>query len=128
LSITGSEKSAGYDLYSAYDYNVTGHSAVAISTDLQILVPKGTYARIAPRSGLALNCFIGVGGGVIDADYTGNVTVILFNHAKNVFRVLKGDRIAQLICEKYKAVNIQVVDGDLPPTQRGAAGFGSTNI
>ena len=56
-----------------------------ISTDLSIQLPKSTYGRIAPRSGLALNLFIGVGAGVVDPDYEGNVGVVLFNHSNVLF-------------------------------------------
>ncbi|KAK1353395.1 hypothetical protein POM88_052530 [Heracleum sosnowskyi] len=65
--------------------------------DLRIAVPEGTYARIAPRSGLAWKHSIDVGAGVIDADYRGPVGVILFNYSDVDFEVKAGDRIAQLI-------------------------------
>lgn len=76
-------------------------------TDIQIAVPNGTYGRVAPRSGLAHKHFIDVGAGVIDQDYRGNVGVILFNFGENVFKVNKGDRIAQLICERISYPDIQ---------------------
>jgi dUTP pyrophosphatase len=69
-------------------------------TDLQIHVPEGYYGSIAPRSGPALHHHIDVGAGVIDEDYRGNVTVILFNHSDKLFVINRGDRVAQLICEK----------------------------
>ena len=76
-------------------------------TDIQIAVPEGTYGRVAPRSGLAHKHFIDVGAGVIDRDYRGNVGVILFNFGTSAFKVNKGDRIAQLICEKISYPTIQ---------------------
>ncbi|KAG8145037.1 hypothetical protein E2320_013413, partial [Naja naja] len=78
-----------------------------------------------PRSGLAVNHFIDVGAGVIDEDYRGNVGVVLFNFGKEPFKVKKGDRIAQLICERiYYPVleEVKVLD----ETERGSGGFGST--
>ena len=72
-----------------------------ISTGLQMQIPLGNYGRIAPRSGLAVKHFIDVGAGVIDADYRGEVKVLLFNFGSDSFTVEKGDRIAQLIIEKY---------------------------
>lgn len=96
----GSPDAAGYDLYSAYDYEIQPRCKSLCLTDIQIAVPNGTYGRVAPRSGLAHKHFIDVGAGVIDRDYRGNVGVILFNFGSNVFKVNKGDRIAQLICEK----------------------------
>jgi|TARA_B110000977_G_scaffold165462_1_gene212653 dUTP pyrophosphatase len=58
-----------------------------VKTDLSIAIPKGTYARVAPRSGLAWKHFIDVGAGVVDYDYRGNVGVILFNHGDADFEV-----------------------------------------
>ena len=68
----------------------------------EIALPPGCYGRIAPRSGLAIKKFIDVGAGVIDADYRGEVGVILFNFSDSDFMVNMGDRIAQLILEKNK--------------------------
>ena len=96
----GSTRAAGLDLYSAYDITVPARGNISVVTDLQIHVPEGYYGRIAPRSGLALHHHIDVGAGVIDEDYRGNVTVILFNHSDKLFVVNRGDRVAQLICEK----------------------------
>ena len=59
-----------------------------------IAIPEGCYGRIAPRSGLAVKNFINVGAGVIDADYRGEVGVVLFNHSDEDFKVKQGDRIA----------------------------------
>eukprot|EP00257_Ricinus_communis_P015320 XP_015573206.2 LOW QUALITY PROTEIN: deoxyuridine 5'-triphosphate nucleotidohydrolase [Ricinus communis] len=81
LPTRGSLLSAGYDLSSATDTKVPARGKALIPTDLSIAVPEGTYARIAPRSGLAWKHSIDVGAGVIDADYRGPVGVILFNHS-----------------------------------------------
>jgi len=96
-----------------------------VSTGLQIAPPAGHYARIAPRSGLASKLFIDVGAGVVDGDYRGEVKVLLFNFSDTEFEVKKGDRIAQLICEKYAHVEIVETDS-LEETERGSGGFGST--
>lgn len=96
-----------------------------VKTDIQIEVPEGTYGRVAPRSGLAWKNSIDVGAGVIDQDYRGNVGVILFNYSDIDFEIKKGDRIAQLICERI--VHPVVVEAEtLTDTTRGAGGFGST--
>ena len=100
LPTRGSTLAAGLDLYSAYDLTVPARGLVSVVTDLQIHVPEGFYGRIAPRSGLALQHHIDVGAGVIDKEYRGNVTVILFNHSDKLFVINRGDRVAQLICEK----------------------------
>jgi len=92
-----------------------------------VQIPEGCYGRIAPRSGLASKNFIDVGAGVIDCDYRGNVGVLLFNFSEEQFIVNKGDRIAQLICEKIEYPELEQVD-ELDITERNTAGFGSTGI
>ena len=82
----GTEDAAGFDLYSAYDYEIAPSGKVLALTDIQIAVPQDCYGRVAPRSGLAHKNFIDVGAGVIDRDYRGNVGVILFNFGKQVFK------------------------------------------
>ncbi|GAB5572482.1 deoxyuridine 5'-triphosphate nucleotidohydrolase [Prionailurus iriomotensis] len=134
----GSARAAGYDLYSAYDYTVPPMEKVLVKTDIQIALPSGCYGRVggshwprsvtcedAPRSGLAAKHFIDVGAGVIDEDYRGNVGVVLFNFGKEKFEVKKGDRIAQLICERIFYPEIEEVQV-LDDTERGSGGFGST--
>jgi len=74
---------------------------------------------------MALFHHIGVGAGVIDADYRGNVRVLLFNHSDTPFIVNRGDKIAQLICEKIYYPKLELVE-ELDDTWRGARGFGST--
>ncbi|KAL4570982.1 hypothetical protein LXL04_017731 [Taraxacum kok-saghyz] len=123
----GSPLAAGYDLSSAIETKVRARGKALVATDLSIAVPEGTYARIAPRSGLTWKHSIDVGAGVIDADYRGPVGVILFNHSDTDFEVKAGDRIAQLIIEKIITPEVVEVD-DLDSTVRGAAGFGSTGV
>lgn len=65
-----------------------------MKTDLSIAIPSGTYARVAPRSGLAWKSFIDTGAGVIDEDYRGNVGVVLFNHGQTDFRGERAEQIA----------------------------------
>ncbi|KAK9271076.1 hypothetical protein L1049_026665 [Liquidambar formosana] len=117
--------SAGYDLSSAKETKVPARGKALVPTDLSIAIPEGTYARIAPRSGLAWKHSIDVGAGVIDADYRGPVGVILFNHSDVDFEVKAGDRIAQLIIEKIMTPDVMEVE-DLDSTVRGVGGFGST--
>jgi len=118
-------KTAGVDLYSAYDVTVPARRNALISTDLQIQLPEVCYVRIAPRSGMALEHQIDVGGGVIDEDYRGNLCVILFNDSDVPYAVSRGDCIAQLICEKIyypTLTEVQILD----ITERGERVFGST--
>ena len=123
----GSPLAAGYDLYSSADVILEAHGKAIIPTDLKIVVPHGTYGRVAPRSGLAANHFIDVGAGVVDEDYRGLLGVVLFNHSKIDYKVKKGDRIAQLICEKIAYPELLEVTG-FDDTSRGSKGFGSTGM
>lgn len=125
--VKATEQSAGYDLRSAYDYIVNPQDKQLVKTDIAICVPDGCYGRIAPRSGLALHDHIDIGAGVIDRDYRGNVGVIIFNHSKSTFVIKKGDRIAQLICERIVEPKLREV-ADLNTTERGERGFGSTGV
>lgn len=128
LPIRGSEYAAGYDLSAAHDSVVPARGRALIKTDISISIPYGTYARVAPRSGLAWKHAIDVGAGVIDYDYRGNVGVILFNHSDTEFQVSQGDRIAQLILEKISMAVVQETEEELPSTSRGSSGFGSTGV
>ena len=85
-----------YAVDSAYDMVVAGHGKGICKTDIAMAIPPGYYGRVAPRSGLAVKKHIDVGAGVIDADYRGNVGVVLFNHADTDFEVKAGDRVAQV--------------------------------
>ena len=122
----GSDLAAGIDLYAADDYVVVAENKCVVYTDLCIQVPIGTYGRIAPRSGLAVRSFINIGAGVIDADYRGNVGVVMFNHGKTDFKVKKGVRVAQLICERIVYPELVEVK-KMMRTSRDKKGFGSTD-
>ncbi|KAM0852381.1 hypothetical protein ACQ4PT_051800 [Festuca glaucescens] len=123
----GSALAAGYDLSSAVEMTVPARGKALVATDLSIAIPEGTYARVAPRSGLALKHSIDVGAGVIDADYRGPVGVVLFNHSEVDFAVKPGDRIAQLIIQVIATPEVAEVE-DLDATVRGEGGFGSTGV
>ncbi|XP_066327121.1 deoxyuridine 5'-triphosphate nucleotidohydrolase-like [Miscanthus floridulus] len=127
LPSRGSALAAGYDLSSAVETLVPARGKALVPTDLSVAIPHGTYARIAPRSGLALKHSIDVGAGVIDADYRGPVGVILFNHSDADFAVKPGDRIAQMIIEVIATPEVAEVE-DLDATVRGEGGFGSTGV
>jgi len=127
LPVRGSTLAAGYDLAAAQPCIIPAHGKGLVKTDLAIIVPEGCYGRIAPRSGLAWKNFIDTGAGVIDADYRGNVGVLLFNHADTDFNVERGDRVAQLILERIYLPEVQEV-AELDDTARGGGGFGSTGV
>ncbi|KAM7535038.1 hypothetical protein Aperf_G00000101884 [Anoplocephala perfoliata] len=123
----GSDLAAGYDLYSAGDYVVKAGGRTLIDTGIQIALPPGCYGRVSSRSGLCLKHGIQVGGGVIDQDYRGNIMSTLFNFGEEDFVVKKGDRYAQLICERIFTPT-WVQTEDLGETNRGANGYGSTGL
>lgn len=126
IPIKGTKHAAGYDLYSIETIIIPPLSRVLVNIGLSITTPEGTYGRIAPRSGMALNG-IDVGGGVIDQDYTGPLKVILINSNDEEFRVVEGMKIAQLVCEKIYYPEIKIVE-KLESTERGSNGFGSTDV
>lgn len=121
-----SKFNAGYDLFSAENKIILPWKNSLIKTDIAIELPFGTYGRIAPRSGLALQQMIDVGGGVVDCGFRGNVQVILFNHNQEPFMVSIGDRIAQLIVTKISSPKL--VELELTNSERGEKGFGSSGM
>lgn len=119
----GSDGAAGYDLYSVEDVTVSKSGSVSVG--LRISIPEGYYGRVASRSGYSFKDDIEVGAGVIDADYTGLVRVKLYNHGSEPFRVIAGQKIAQLIITKISHPEVLLVES-LDRTVRGDGGFGST--
>lgn len=128
LPLRGSQGAAGFDLAASQAAIVKAHGKAIVKTGLSIAIPEGTYARIAPRSGLAAKRMINVGAGVVDFDYRGEVGVVLFNHGTEDFQVEVGDRIAQLILEQISMDASAHEVADLSSTDRGAGGFGSTGV
>ena len=116
-----SKFNAGYDLFSAENKIILPWKNSLIKTDIAIELPFGTYGRIAPRSGLALQQMIDVGGGVVDCGFRGNVQVILFNHNQEPFMVSIGDRIAQLIVTNISSPKL--VELELTSSERGEKGL-----
>lgn len=123
--------SAGMDLHACIDSPIVLKQLerALISTGLSIELPAGYEAQIRARSGLSLKHGITMvnGVGTIDADYRGEVGVLLINLGKEPFTVEVGMRIAQMIIAKYEHVTWQNVD-DLIETERGKGGWGSTGI
>jgi len=123
----GSRFAAGHDIYALTDGLVPAQAQTMVETGIAIALPERTYGRLAARSGMASKIGIAVGGGVIDADYTREVKVILRNHGEADCIFKAGDRIAQLIVEK--AANADAIEvEDLGVTERGKMGFGSSDM
>jgi dUTP pyrophosphatase len=126
-----SEHAAGMDLYAAVNPEVVippGEWKL-VPTGISIALPDGYEAQVRPRSGLALKQGVSILNtpGTVDADYRGEVGVILMNHSKQDLIIKRGDRIAQMIINKIERVAIEQVE-DLPETERGTGGFGSTGV
>ncbi|CAE8700243.1 unnamed protein product, partial [Polarella glacialis] len=110
MPLRGSDFAAGFDLAASEASVVPAGGKGIVKTGLSIAIPQGTYARIAPRSGLAAKKMINIGAGVVDYDYRGEVGVVLFNHGTEDFGVEVGDRVAQLILENVTMVGCVEVD------------------
>lgn len=123
--------SAGMDLRASLETSITlkPMERALIPTALFIELPEGFEAQIRPRSGLAAKKGVTVlnSPGTIDADYRGEIKVILVNLSKEDFVVENGERIAQMIVSKHERIEWEVT-AELAETNRGAAGFGSTGI
>jgi len=100
LPTKGSTLAAGHDIYAISEFTIPVQGQVLAETGIAIGLPKGTYARIAPRSGLASKKGIAINGGVIDADNTGEIRVIIINHGKVDCRIQEEDRIAHSSLKK----------------------------
>ena len=125
------ELSAGMDLYANIDEPITLKplERTLVKTGLFISLPKGYEAQIRPRSGLAFKNGITVLNtpGTIDADYRGEIGVILVNLSADDFTINDGDRIAQLVIAKYETAFWEEVE-NLDETNRGEGGFGSSGV
>lgn len=123
--------SAGVDLRANLEEAITLQPLERrlIPTGLHIALPQGYEAQVRPRSGLAYKSGVTVlnAPGTIDADYRGDVGVILINLSNEAFTVNHGDRIAQMVIAPYTRVDFEKVD-DLDETVRGVGGFGHTGV
>jgi dUTP pyrophosphatase len=123
------ELAAGLDLRAAIDSELEiapGRRAL-VPTGLAIALPRGFEAQVRPRSGLALEHGVTVlnSPGTIDADYRGEIGIVLINHGERSFIVRRGERIAQLVVAPV--VQAELVEAEsLDATERGAGGYGST--
>jgi len=125
------EASAGMDLRANLEDKIilSPLDRIIVKTGLFIELPKGYEAQVRPRSGLAAKKGITVlnAPGTIDADYRGEIGVILVNLSKEAFTINDGERIAQLVIAKHERTNWQEVEV-LEQTSRGEGGFGSTGV
>ena len=122
----GSKRAAGHDLYANEGIEIPAERQVMVGTAIAIQLPHNTYIRIAPRSIFAVKHRLTTNAGVIDADYRGEVKVVLVNQGNQPYQGDQGDRIAQLIIEEINNEELHEV-ADLDETKRGTQGFGSSN-
>ncbi|WP_276892393.1 dUTP diphosphatase [Hallella bergensis] len=124
-------QSAGMDLRASLDESVVlkPMERRLIPTGLHIALPEGFEAQVRPRSGLALKRGITVlnSPGTIDADYRGEVMVLLVNFSQEDFIVNDGERIAQMVIARYEQAEMEVVEV-LDETERGTGGYGHTGV
>ena len=129
LPVYQTEHSAGLDLRANLDEAITLKplQRALFPTGLYIALPDGCEAQVRPRSGLAYKHGISIvnSPGTIDADYRGEIKVLLVNLSDQDFVVEDGERIAQLIVARYERINWEPVQ-ELTETERGAGGYGST--
>lgn len=128
LPSRGSPAAAGYDIYSDNDSDIVilPKSKYVIPTGVKMQIPDGYYGQIASRSGLAFKYNVTAFPGVIDADYRGEIAVLLYNNSEERFIVRRGERIAQMIFMKHEIADFIVKD--LDESKRGENGFGSTGV
>ena len=123
--------SAGFDLLAALgsEINIQPKESILIPCGFSLQMPNGLEAQVRPRSGIALkNCVTVLNSpGTIDADYRGEIAVILINHGKEIFNVQRGMRIAQLVFMQLPEVEL-TQSNELTNTKRGSGGFGSTGV
>jgi len=125
-----SEGAAGLDLAACLPgggVRLSPGERCLVSTGLAVAIPEGYEGQVRPRSGLALRHGITIvnAPGTIDADYRGELQVILINLGQEPFEIRHGERIAQLVLAPVAHLSIDLVD-ELPPAVRGTGGFGST--
>jgi dUTP pyrophosphatase len=120
---------AGMDVVSAEDVVLAPGGRHAVATGFAMAIPEGYEIQVRPRSGLALKHGISLPNtpGTIDADYRGELKVILINHGNEAFEIARGDRIAQLVAAPVLMASFEEVE-ELDDTARGAGGFGSTGV
>jgi len=127
LPAYATEHAAGMDVVAAEELMLAPGARHAVATGFALAIPEGYEIQVRPRSGLALKHGISVPNapGTIDADYRGELKVILINHGDAPFAIARGDRVAQLVLAPVAAARFAEVT-ELDETARGAGGFGST--
>ena len=121
------EGDAGLDLHAAHDLTLEPGARGVVGTGLAVAIPAGYAGLVLPRSGLALTQGLTILNtpGLVDSGYRGEVKILLVNHDAKSVTVQRGQRVAQLVIQRVEQVKLAEMS-ELPPSERGAAGFGST--
>ncbi len=127
LPTSGNSGDAGYDLRSAVSHVLKPGDRALLPTGVSLALPPGYVGLVHPRSGLAAKHGVTVlnAPGTVDAGYRGEIAVTLINHGDADFAIAKGDRIAQIVFQKFESASFVQVS-ELPGSLRGSSGFGST--
>ncbi len=123
----GTEDSAGYDLYTTSRAMLWPSDTKMLKTGIAMEIPKGYFGAIYPRSGLSTKQGVRLANcvAVIDSDYRGEICVPLHNDSTVKREIKEGERVAQIVIQKYEDVGFEQVE-ELSDTERGSGGFGST--
>lgn len=126
----GKPGDAGMDLRSAIELELAPGERAMVPTGIAVAIPEGYVGFVHPRSGLAARHGLSIVNtpGTIDAGYRGEICVLLVNlDPRDTIKILRGDRIAQLVIQQFATASLRVVE-ELPQTDRGSGGFGSTGV
>jgi len=128
LPVRATSGAAGYDVCSAEeDFTLAPMARRLVRTGLALAIPSGFEAQVRPRSGLALKHGLTLPNtpATIDADYRGELMIAMINLGTEPVTIVRGTRVAQLVFQRVEQVHLETVT-TLPPSDRGAGGFGST--
>lgn len=127
MPVRAREHDAGLDLHAAQAVTIEPGARALVPTGIALAIPQGYAGFVLPRSGLALRHGLTLLNtpGLIDSGYRGEVKVLLVNHDRAPASVARGDRIAQLVIQRVEPAELIEVE-ELPPSDRGVGGFGST--
>lgn len=119
---------SGMDVTAAEATVIPARGYGKVRTGLAVVCPLGYEVQVRPRSGL--QCKHGIVGafGTVDNGYRGEIGVVLYNHNDHPYPVAVGDRVAQLVPMRVRRFEVRELEGELPPSERGDGGFGSTGL
>jgi dUTP pyrophosphatase len=117
---------AGFDLFTPYEFTVKAGESATVMTGIHMVIPRGWCGLLVSKSGLYTRHDI-QSTGLVDADYTGSIVVKLTNHGMKDYHFEKGEKISQIVILPVCDVVLEEVD-DLPETERGSRGFGSSGL